>query len=412
MARKFPRYQDGLAVVLGLAFGLVFFDRGAISILSPFIVADLHLSNTQLGMAASVVALTWATFGYLVGRRSDATGRRKPYLIVAVIAFSLCSMASGLVGGFVGLLAVRLLMGVAEGPVPPLSTAVLIEASDPHRRGLNIGVYALFSGLIGFVLAPVILVGLATALGWRAAFVVAGAPGLLVAGLLALYVREQPRPQPVVQTARTAASGPLDVLRTRNVWLCALISTLLLGFGGLVMTFMPLFLVNVRHLSPIEMGGVIGVCGMATVGGALVLPTLSDRIGRKPVLVTMATLGGLLPVGALYWTGPTAGLAVVLALAGLGASLPHLAISTVPGESVPDRDRGTALGLVMGVGEITGGLVLVTLGGVAADRFGLAVAPVLAGVCAVGAGLLSLGLVETAPRRAAPIGGLALVPSE
>jgi MFS family permease len=202
------------------------------------------------------------------------------------------------------------------------------------------------------------------------------------------------------------------VLRTRNVWLCALIATLLLGFGGLLMAYMPLFLVKVRHLSPIEMGWVLSVCGMASVGGALVLPTLSDRIGRKPVLVTMATLGGLLPVGAIYWTGPTAGLAVVLALTSLGVSLPHLAIATVPGESVPDHDRGTALGLVMGVAEIAGGLVIVILGGIAADRFGLAVVPVLAGVCAVGAGLLSGALTETAPRRALPISGLALVPTE
>ena len=126
----------------------------------------------------------------------------------------------------------------------------------------------------------------------------------------------------------------------------------------------------------------------------------------------MATLGGLVPVGALYWTGPTAGLAAVLGLAGLGVSLPHLAIATVPGESVPNHDRGTALGLVMGVAEIIGGLVIITLAGIAADRFGLAVVPVLAGVCAVGAGLLSLALSETAPRRARPIGGLALVPSE
>ena len=75
-------------------------------------------------------------------------------------------------------------------------------------------------------------------------------------------------------------------------------------------------------------------------------------------------------------------------------------------------DRGTALGLVMGVAEIIGGLMIIILAGIAADRFGLAVVPVLAGVCAVGAGLLSLALSETAPRRARPIGGLALVPSE
>ena len=117
------------------------------------------------------------------------------------------------------------------------------------------------------------------------------------------------------------------------------------------------------------------------------------------------------PLGALFWTGPTVGQTVVLALAGLGVSLPNLAISMVPGESVPDRDRGTAMGLVMGIAEIVGGLVIVTLAGAAADRFGLAVIPVLAGVCAAGAGLLSMALSETAP-RARLMGAPALVPSE
>ena len=91
--RGFPNYQRGLALLLGLVGGLVFFDRNAINLLSPFIVADLKLNNAELGTASSVVALTWATAGYLVGRWSDRAGRRKPYYIAAIVVFSLCSMA-------------------------------------------------------------------------------------------------------------------------------------------------------------------------------------------------------------------------------------------------------------------------------------------------------------------------------
>jgi|GEM_PF-5071285 len=80
-------YQQGLSLLLGLVSGLVFFDRGAINFLSPFIVAELKLTNAELGMASSAVALTWAAASCLVGRRSDRSGRRKPYLIAATIAF-------------------------------------------------------------------------------------------------------------------------------------------------------------------------------------------------------------------------------------------------------------------------------------------------------------------------------------
>jgi len=88
---RFFSYQIGLSVLIGLVGGLVFFDRNAVNLLSPFIVADLHLNNAELGAASSVVALTWATAGYLVGRWSDRAGRRKPYYIAAIIVFS-CSV--------------------------------------------------------------------------------------------------------------------------------------------------------------------------------------------------------------------------------------------------------------------------------------------------------------------------------
>src|SRR5262249_61794577 len=111
---RFLNYQIGLTLLLGLVAGLVFFDRNAINFLSPFIVADLKLSNAQLGTASSVLSLTWAAAGYLVGRRSDRAGRRKPYLVGAIVVFSLCSMASGLAGGFPGLILARFVMGAAE----------------------------------------------------------------------------------------------------------------------------------------------------------------------------------------------------------------------------------------------------------------------------------------------------------
>jgi MFS family permease len=288
--RGFPSYQQGLALLLGLVGGLVLFDRNAINFLSPFIVAELKLNNAELGVASSVVALTWASAGYLVGRWSDRAGRRKPYYVAAIIAFSLCSMASGLAGGFLGLILTRLAMGAAEGPTPILGIAMIMRASAPSRRGLNMGILSVTGVLLGGALAPLVLVSLATHLGWRAAFFVTGIPGLLAALAVAKFVREAPE----VDTAETSARPRdkrygFDVLRVRNVWLCGVISSLLVAGNTVAIVFTPVFLVGPRHLTPTDMGIVMSSFGFASMAGALILPAVSDRLGRKPILLGFAT---------------------------------------------------------------------------------------------------------------------------
>lgn len=382
--------------MMGLTFGTVLFDRGAISFLSPFIVADLKLTNAQLGLAAAVISLSWALAGFLVGRASDAAGRRKPYLIAAVVAFSLCSAASGLAGGFVMLIVIRLAMGLAEGPVPPLISTLLLNASADHRRGLNMGISAVFTGLVGSVLAPIILVGLANHFGWRATFFLAGLPGLLLALAIALWVREVPAR--AVAAASERPSPLVNLLRVRNVGLCAVIASLLMAFMATALIFLPLYLVQVRGLSPLDMGLVMTALGAAILAASLMLPALSDRLGRKFVLAAFAGLGAILPLGCHYWTGGAAGLAVLCAFAALPGALLNVAIGIIPAESVGTRDRGAALGMVMGSAELVGGFIAPSLAGVLADRASLATALAAAGGCTVAAALLSLGLRETAPR--------------
>jgi MFS family permease len=403
--RRFHAYEYGLSVLLGLTMGLVFFDRGAINFLSPFIVADLKLSNAQLGLAASALSLTWAISGFLIGRASDAAGRRKPYLIAAVVAFSLASAASGLAGGFVMLLAIRLLMGLAEGAVPPLAYALLLGASGEHRRGLNNGVMGISSNLLGVAAAPVVLVGLATAFGWRATFFLAGAPGLVLAAVIALAVREAPNQ--VIAAKSVPLTPPLKFLRVRNVALCAVIASLLLAFISVGMIFLPLYLVQIRHLSVLDMGLVMGGLGLMSLVAGLGVPTVSDRLGRKPVMVGLGLLGAGLPLAGIFWSGGGVGLAVILAVSMTAAAGLGLAIAIIPGESVDPRDRGAALGLVMGIAELVGGFAAPALAGLLADRAGLGAALCVAGVCAVAAAILSLALVETAPRA---IAGRGLTP--
>ena len=81
-------------LLLGLAWGFAYWDRMSITFLSPFIVPELHLTNFELSALPAALAFTWAIGAYLIGFWSDRTGARKPFLLGALVVFSLCSVLS------------------------------------------------------------------------------------------------------------------------------------------------------------------------------------------------------------------------------------------------------------------------------------------------------------------------------
>src|SRR4051812_10733550 len=117
-------YENALVVILGLTFGVVFFDRQAASNLMPYIKPGLGLDNTQVGTIGSVLSFTWAASALLVGMLSDRTGSRKSILIACVVGFSICSAISGLAHSFTVLAASRFFMGLLEGGVMPICLAI------------------------------------------------------------------------------------------------------------------------------------------------------------------------------------------------------------------------------------------------------------------------------------------------
>jgi fucose permease len=116
-------------------------------------------------------------------------------------------------------------------------------------------------------------------------------------------------------------------------------------------------------------------------------------------MIFTAYLGVILPLGALYYGGSIWILAAIFFFGWALTGLFPLFMGTIPSESVAVRHMTTAMALVMGAGEVFGGVLSPTLAGWAADRAGLA-APlwIMLGLC-VAAGTLALGLSETAPVR-------------
>lgn len=396
LSRSFWTYENRLLLILFLTFGFVFFDRLALSFLFPFMQEELDLSQTQLGMISSALALTWAISGAIAGAWSDSRAKRKALLVVSVLGFSICSALSGLVGGFISLLVFRALMGLAEGPVLPIAQSLMIQSSTPSRRGLNMGLLQGSSaGLIGAMIGPPVVIGLATHFGWRVAFYVTVIPGMLIALCIWRWVHEHPGAPPAAQ-AKSAPISRWALLRERNVLLCMLISCFFLTWFITIISFAPTFLIKHRGFSAADMGLVMSCLGAAWVFWGFAVPAISDRIGRKSALVIFAPIAALCPIALVYGDSAIAlGIVVFFTYTGLGCFT--LFMATIPAETVPPQVLTGALGLIMGAGELVGGFLAPTIAGLAADHYGFPVAMWISAGGALVAGLLALGLKETAP---------------
>ena len=396
-------YENRLLLILTLGGAVAALDAQSLFYLSPFVATSLGLNNTQIGLVSSTVLLSWSISGYVIGRLSDRSGRRKPWLVATFVMFAACSFLSGLAGSFAVLLGARLMMGLAEGPVIPVSQSIMIRHSSPHRRGFNMGLVQNFGAqLVGSLAGPIVLVQIATTLGWHAAFYIAGVPGLVVALLVAAFVNERaggssgPEQSPKAAAAVLGLSG---LVRVRNIRLCILISCCVVAWYFVLLAFLPLYCVRVLRLTATGMSVVMSAIGAAGVVSALLVPALSDRLGRKAVMIVF-TFGGVVASLAPLYVGN--GLAWLIGLVFVGCltlgTVP-LFMATIPLESVPGGAAASATALVMGVGQILGGFLGPALGGVLADRWGLSVPLWMATGAAILAGLLSLRLTETAPRR-------------
>lgn len=394
------RYQWWLTALLSANFGFVLFDRNALNFLMPFVQPELGLNNTEIGMLSGCLSLTWAVAAFVIGWIADRFGSRKRLLVLCSVAFALCSFASGLAPSFAAMLGARLIMGLAEGGIMPLSQLLIASQVDERHRGVAMGIAQGFgSSLMGSFVAPVLLVGFATALGWRHAFFLAGAPGLVVALLIAAVVRDPPSAAIVAEEGTTQPRGTLwQALADGNIARCVILSVVFVAYLVVCWTFMPLYLTRVRGYDASTMSWLMGVLGIAATVYSFALPALSDRIGRRAVAITVPVVAVILPLGALFQSGPAWPLALIFFVGWSFTGAMPLVMATIPSESVNPRNIGTALGLCMGGSEILGGVLSPLLAGSLADHVGLQ-APlyILLGLSVAGT-LAALGLRETAPR--------------
>ena len=364
-----------LVALMFVTWGVVFLDRMALLYLVPYIAPDLHLNSAQVGALAGVISLSWAVSALVFGAVSDRFGR-KAVLLPMVVMFSLLSISSGLVHSFAQLLAARALLGIAEGPCWSVIMALVEERSDPVHRGRNIGIVVSAAAIIGLAIAPVLTTQIAAHVGWRWAFYVAGAPGLLMALLIALLVSDSHEPHGSPAGHRLSLSDVLSLMRYRNIWVCALSAAGYMTWLFLINAFGPLYITMVERQSGTTAGFLMGAAGLGSFLLGLIGPALSDRYGRRPIWAAQGLLCILLPLALLIhplynylWA-----LATLLFLTQGGQAITAICVVLVPTESVPRNLAASAIGFVTLFGELLGGFAAPIVAGSLAAQHGLATA--------------------------------------
>ena len=391
--------ENTTLLIMGLTFGFVFVDRLSINFLMPFITDELKINNTQIGLLASALAVSWAISGYILSNYCTKNGNRVAVLIGSVVLFSLLTVFSSFSTSFIVLLGFRILMGVAEGPVLPISQSILIESSSEKRRGFNMGfVQNAAANLFGSVLAPMVLIYVAENYGWRNAFIVAGVPGLLVAYLIYRFIHLPKSVSSEQASASNSGIHLLDLLKNRNVVVSMFLSCMMVTWMFSQLVFMPVYLTKIQHYTGYQMGTVMSVLGISAVVSGLVVPSLSDMFGRTTVFRLFALLSIFCPLCILYLYQYQGMMMISMFVLYFGLGAVPLVMATIPSESVSAKHIVGTLGVVMGVSEVLGGFIGPSLSGVLADHFGMQAAFYFASTLALCAFLLSFALKETAPK--------------
>jgi MFS family permease len=396
MPKESRRYEVALVSILCLTFGVTSFEQVTINYIMPFIQPDLRLDNMQIGLIAAGFTIAYAISSYVSGVLVDSIGRLKSILIINMAAFSVCSVLSSFSKSFSALLGARLLMGIFDGAVLPVVQSLVSLGSPAARRGMNMGiVQTLGSTFLALFVAPLVLVKLATFYGWRAGFLVTVLPGLLAVALIAAIIRA---PERVViradQGSGKPGSGLLEILRNRNIWVCMVIFASIAAYSTIGWAFMPLFYSNKLHLSYSDMSILMSIVGVSWGVAGMAMPILSDRVGRKPVFIVGSLLGVAGSVAIAFYSGSIFIGGTLVFIAWVFAGLTPLAVATIPSETVPPRLIGTAMGLVLAVGMLSGGLAGPPIAGWGADRWGLRVPLLLQAGCAAAAAFMSLFLYD------------------
>ena len=284
-AYKSKSYRYYALAVLTLVYIFNFVDRQIIVILSEYIIEDLDLTLAQYGMLSGIAfAAIYCVFGIPIARYADK-GNRRNVIAVSLTVWSFFTAMCGSVTNFWQLFAARFGVGIGEAGGSPPAHSMVSDIFPVNERATALSIYSLgvYGGiLVGFVGGAYLVQWF----DWRIAFIVVGMPGILLAILLRLTVKEPPRGFSETREdvgSDTSFKDVLALLWSRKAFrhlafACALHAFVTYGVGN----FMVIFLSRVHEMPNLEIGKIYGlVAGIGGLAGTLAGGWLSDKISER-----------------------------------------------------------------------------------------------------------------------------------
>ncbi len=396
-----PRYASSarrwyaLSIIL-LIYACHALDRGIPNIINELVKIEFALSDAQLGLfTGTFFGVAFALAGVPMGYVSDRVNRRN-MLGVVVVLWSGCTALGGVAPAYVHLLLSRFGVGAAEAGAAPIAIPMLSDIFEPARRAFILGIFYM-SVPLGSFIASYAGGWVAQAFGWRAALLLAGIPGLLLAILLFATVREPMRGAFDEPEERAEASDPSDAPSLREtargllaspgllvlVTACALCGFVAISTGA----WFTSFFIRVHALELKDVGLVLGIAGVIGIAGPPVVGWLADRAAARSAKGPLYLVAVAVVIGMLFgWVAMfTESLELCLVTFVLFYFLTHSytpPLYAVLMAKTPVQMRGTVMSLLQlatnligfGIGASWVGLVSDSLGGGVAIRTALAVA--------------------------------------
>jgi predicted MFS family arabinose efflux permease len=344
-------------------------DRVALGLLLQDIKVDLSLSDTQLGLLTGIAfAAFYAVMGIPIARWADR-GNRVTIISLTVTLWSVAVALCGSAASFLQLLVIRMGVAIGEAGCHPPAFSLIADYFDRAERPRAVARY-----MLGWPLA--LLVGLFAGgwlnqlYGWRATFVILGMPGVLLAVLAALTLKE-PREggrRQILPTdaldARVDQPSLQEVMRT--LWSSAAYRNLLFAFslsyffGNGILQWLPAFFVRSHGMASGELGTWFAlIYGGATLFGTWVGGEISARYAsnnERLQLIALAAVYALLALlGALVYVAPNYQLAfAALLLSTVGSAIVVGPMFSATQTLVPPRMRAMSIALVLFFSNLIG----------------------------------------------------------
>lgn len=287
-------YRWYVVFILMMVYAMNQLDRSVVNILGQSIKEDLKISDAQLGMISGFsFAIFYATLGLPAARLADRWHRVR-LISIAIALWSAMTAVCGLAGNFLQLFLARMGVGVGEAGGTPPSQSIIADLFEPKVRSTAIAVFnsALAIGtFLGFLIGGYVNEWW----GWRAAFFVAGAPGLLLAAILFLTVREPIRGLSDNLQAKSQHVPPLGetlklMFGRKSYFLLVSGATCSIAIIFVAGPWLPPLFIRLHGFESHQIGGWMALAtgvggGLGSFGGGFLADKLKSRWARAEVWV-------------------------------------------------------------------------------------------------------------------------------